>query len=175
LKQKLSLKVRIPGERKQSDTNNEELPLQEEDIKKNDSKQKVITPPQFENNVNNNILTNSHIGINNAFYLFDPVLTGHKRYRDDIYNFSPNFSGGLKPITPIGTTPLNISGYFMFNNVNNNINNTATPIEEKMILGQTPSVNNIGFYTWVMNGTPVLKNKKNNVILKKTSYQNDSS
>ncbi len=133
-----------------------------------------MTPPKFENNVNN-VLTNSHVGINNSFYLFDPVLTGQKRYRDDFYNLSPNFSGGLKPITPIGTTPLNISGYFMFNNVNSNNNiNVDTPIDDTMKLGTTPGVNNIGFYTWVMNGTPVLKNKKN-LKLKKTSYQNDSS
>jgi hypothetical protein len=161
LKQKLSLKVLIPADKKQSDTNNDEP---HEDENRQEDKADNFNPPQ--NNVNNNILTNSHIGINNSFYLFDPVLTGHKRYRDDYYNFSPNFSGGLKPITPVVMTPLNISNYFMFSNVNSN---NATLSEEKKGQGH-----NIGFYKWVMNGTPVINSRKS-LKLKKTSYQVDSS
>jgi hypothetical protein len=184
------------------------------------------------------------MGMNsNPFYLCnDPVFTSHKRYRDDYYNFSPNFSmGGLKPLTPLyASTPYNIPGYFMFNNNSNNMNlnnsssNTATPKLLKSLIEDNknntfeistiksdslnssvvddsnsniklndiggnklegsnlvlvPSAgNNVGFYTWVINGSPhpavAMNNISNNlsdavdnkkkIKIKKKKYMEES-
>ena len=123
-------------------------------------------------NIENEI---SSKGINNNFYLFDPVMTGNKRYRDEVYNFSPNISiGGIRPFTPnINGTPLNIPmSYFMFNNINND---TIIQKDENqsIVLVPTPNVSNLGFYNWVMQGTPILKEKKN-IKLKKRNYKDES-
>jgi hypothetical protein len=157
----------------------------------------------------------NYMGMNNSFYLYnDSIFTSHKRYRDDYYNFSPNLSlGGLKPLTPMfANTPINIPGYFMFNNTNpGSSSNTGTPklksdtyksetykseaykseaykseaykseaykseafecstiksdSHNNSITEEKPKIdcsnivlvpsagNNLGFYTWVINGSP---------------------
>jgi hypothetical protein len=101
-------------------------------------------------------------------------MTSHKRFRDEVYNFSPNISvGALKPFTPnINGTPLNIPvSYFMFNSVNNETT-TIKDDNQNVVLVPTPNVSNLGFYNWVMQGTPIFKDKK--TILKKRHYKDDS-
>lgn len=194
----------------------------------------MITSPYLKPDDNGKYNFNSAFGgMNSSFVLYnDPIqLSGNKRYRDELYNFSPNL---LRPITPIynANTPLNIPAFFMFNNNNNsltptplpnksnnnqqqrkeefdystiktdtqkddssvnntinntiNINNNPMPTMTKnsngeysnMVLVPTPVGNNLGFYTWVMHGSPhpnLNNNNTNNININSNNVNNNKS